>query len=197
MKKFLLILVACVGLGVLLNYRHNILNSQNIPANSKEIPLTQPTQRGVNIGEPIKFSIPKLSVESDIEYVGMEPDGRMGDPISPYTVAWWKLGARPGQKGSAVLAGHLDTPQGTPGIFWDLDTLEVGDEIKITDDNGNELDFEVFKKQIYLDSEFPIEEVFGKDDDSYLNLITCEGTFDIESKNYDKRYVVFSKLINN
>ena len=197
MKKFLLILVACVGLGVLLNYRHNILNSQNIPANSKEIPLTQPTQKGVDIGQPLTFSIPKLNIDSEIEYVGMEEDGRMGDPESPDTVAWWKLGARPGQKGSAVLAGHLDAPDGTPGIFWDLDTLEVGDEINIKDENGNKLVFEVFDKQIYEDENFPIKEVFGKDEDAYLNLITCEGTFDTTAKNYDKRYVVFSKLVES
>jgi sortase A len=193
MKRLVTFFIICVGLGIplLINQKNN---TEDKPVIQKEIPQAQPTQRDVEIGEPLGFSIPKLKIESAVEYVGMTPEGRMGDPEDPQEVAWWKLGARPGQKGSAVLAGHLDTPQGTPGIFWDLDTLEIGDEIIVNETNGNDLVFEVFDKQIYEDANFPINEVFGKSDGYYLNLITCEGTFDSESKNYDKRYVIFSHL---
>lgn len=193
MRRLLILLVICVGLGIPLLLRQNV-STKDVPTPQKEIPRTQPTQEEVVIGNPVSFEIPTLNVQSEIEYVGMEESGRMGVPESAYTAGWWKLGVKPGQKGSAVIAGHLDTPQGTPGIFYELDTLKNGDEVTIKDSIGNKLSFVVFDKQQYLDAEFPIKEVFGKDDGSYLNLITCDGTFDKTTRNYDKRYVVFTKL---
>ncbi len=52
----------------------------------------------------------------------------MGVPDNGHDVAWFKLGARPGEEGNAVIAGHVDDQKG-PAIFYHLDKLTKGDEI--------------------------------------------------------------------
>ena len=41
-----------------------------------------------------------------VEDVGLTPGGAMDVPKGPSDVAWFDLGPRPGEVGSAVIAGH-------------------------------------------------------------------------------------------
>jgi LPXTG-site transpeptidase (sortase) family protein len=145
-------------------------------------------------GTPVKLSIPKISVDAHIEEVGMDGSGRMDVPKIDADVAFWKYGPLPGNPGNSVIAGHFDKRDGSPSVFYYLDKLEVGDDLTVTYDNGSKITFKVTSKDHFLDSEFPIEKVFGQDIGTNLNLITCAGTFDKNVKNYNKRLVVFSKL---
>lgn len=145
------------------------------------------------IGAPRTIRIPRLDISASIDDVGMDANGRMGVPIDPH-VGWWKLGVKPGEKGSAVLAGHFDTADGKPGIFHSISQLAEGDAIDITDDLGSTRTFTVYKAEMHTDADFPINEVFLTNSGELLNLITCAGIFDKDAKNYDKRFVVYSRL---
>jgi sortase A len=46
----------------------------------------------------------------------------------------------------------------------------------------------------YPYNQFPLTEVFGDAEIPRLNLITCNGVWDKNSKNYSDRLVVYSKL---
>jgi len=122
------------------------------------------------IGVPVVMEIDKLGIASEVEPVGLAEDGRMDVPNGYWHVGWYDLGYKPGEEGSAVIAGHLDSPNGE-AIFYRLGELRVGDVIEVQDDEGNWLEFEVRDKRIYKDTAFPIEEVFGETDDKRLNLI--------------------------
>ena len=65
-----------------------------------------PTPEQVSVGLPLRLKIPKIDVDSIIEYVGLNPEGAMDVPKSQDNVAWFELGQRPGASGSAVIAGH-------------------------------------------------------------------------------------------
>ena len=130
-----------------------------------------------------------------MEYVGLTADGAMDAPKRFDTVGWYELGARPGEIGNAVLAGHLDSKTG-PAIFWDLRALQPGDEVVIVSDDGVERRFEVVESANYPFDDAPLDRIFGPSDVSSLNLITCAGSFDRFSQNYDKRLVVYTRLIS-
>lgn len=147
-------------------------------------------QRGV----PIRVKIPKIGIDTEIEAVGNDAKGNMDIPKDDDNTSWYQPGFRPGQKGNAVLAGHLDKKDASPAVFWDIDKLEAGDEIIIVDENGEELTFAVTEKAQFPNEGFPINRVFGDSEAAMLNLITCHGEWN-QGAGYDQRYVVFSKLV--
>ncbi len=142
---------------------------------------------------PQKLKIPKLGLTTTVEAVGLGTDGEMLMPENPQVVAWYQSGSSLGEKGNLVIAGHLDSKTG-PAVFYRLSSLTAGDEIIVSDQEQKEYCFVVVKKEIYEEDQFPMEEVFGKSDQKRLNLITCRGKFDQNTKRYTKRVVVFSEL---
>lgn len=155
---------------------------------SSEAEVTQP------IGAPVELYIPKIGVQAPIESVGLDSEGRMDVPKVAANAGWFNQGYKPGEKGNAVIAGHLDSETGAPAIFWNLSQLNSGDEIVVKDEFGNNLRYVVTGKQTFVFNKVPLDEIFGGSDKSKLNLITCDGTFDYTSRNYSQRMVVYSEL---
>lgn len=146
---------------------------------------------------PQKLQIDKLGIEVDVETVGKDEEGGMALPSEDVLVGWWKFGAGPGEMGSMVIAGHVDREEGGRGVFYDLERLDVGDQVEVYSSDGNHLTYEVYDKKFYLTERFPLEEVFGNHQEARLNLITCSGKFDEEAKDYENRLVIFTKLVKN
>lgn len=145
-------------------------------------------------GTPQRLVIRKLGVDAAVESVGLDSRGRMDVPRKDENVAWYNLGYKPGQNGSAVLAGHFDTRSGSPAVFYNIGKLESGDTIEVFDTNGKSLTYTVTSSVSYDFDEVPLQEVFATKGKTMLNLITCEGTYDQANQNYSKRLVVYSKL---
>jgi LPXTG-site transpeptidase (sortase) family protein len=144
---------------------------------------------------PVKIKIPAINVDTFVERVGLTKDGLMDVPKNIWNTGWFGNGGyRPGDPGNAVIAGHLDAP-GTKAVFWDLDKLKAGDKIILTNQAGKQLTFEVVDKQVYPYNDAPLQQIFGPSPQAHLNLITCGGTFDRASQNYNKRLVVYTRLI--
>lgn len=146
-------------------------------------------------GMPRTLDIPTLKVHAFIESVGMDRQGRMDIPKDSRNAAWYNLGYKPGENGSAVIDGHLDLVSGAPAIFYNLKTLQAGDQILVTDDQDHIFTFKVTKVANYPYNQFPLQEVFGQEGKPMLNVITCEGTWNKNSKNYSHRTVVYSEMI--
>ncbi len=146
-------------------------------------------------GIPVMLTIPKLGIKTTVEQVGLTENKEMDVPSTDTTVAWYSLGKRPGEQGSAVVAGHFDARVGGPGIFFGLSELQPGDRIYIADIKGKQHVFEVIGVVIYSDEAFPTKTVFGDKTAERLNLITCEGSFDQGSGEYTERLVVYSELV--
>jgi sortase A len=144
---------------------------------------------------PKTFLIPKLGINVPVEHVGMDSKGAMDVPKNADNVAWYKLGYKVGDKGSAVIAGHFDKEDGSPAVFYNLSTLANGDEIIVRDEAGKEFKYKVTRKQTFNFDEVPLNEVFASADKARLNLITCDGVFDKNAKNYSKRTVIYSELL--
>lgn len=143
---------------------------------------------------PSKTIIPKIGVDAKVEQVGQDSQGRMDIPQNYKNVGWYKLGIKPGEKGNAVIDGHIDTPKKEAGVFYRINELVPGDVIYIKDSKNKTFTFFVTKALYFDYDKVPIDEVFGKTEKFRLNLVTCAGKFDKLTKNYSQRLVVFSEL---
>jgi len=155
------------------------------------------------VGAPVALSIPSINmyiqnnptplVNVAIEQVGLNAAGAMDTPKNPLNTAWYAPGARPGARGNAVIAGHVDYHDVGRVVFWNLTTLKPGAEVFVTDDAGKQRRFVVTAVEVYSADNAPLERIFGNTNDSNLNLISCTGDFDPGSASYNNRIVVYTK----
>jgi LPXTG-site transpeptidase (sortase) family protein len=199
MKKIVSLLFLFLGIGsglVLAQYVIPEAN-QKIPSGgtaSETVDGIQPTETVP--GKPVSISIPKLNlVDVVVEHVGMNEVGEMDVPSNDDNVAWFDIGYRPGTKGNAVIAGHFDKSTGEPAVFYNLNSLEVGDEYTLKGEDGMVQTFKVTDKVPYPYDAFPTASVFGNSNKRILNLITCDGSWDPVTQNYSNRLVIFSELV--
>ncbi|MFA5993898.1 MAG: class F sortase [Parcubacteria group bacterium] len=150
-------------------------------------------QRAENINLPVRLKIPGIGVDAVVESLGLTVAGAMEVPKGPDNVAWYELGTRPGEQGSAVIAGHYGKwKNGQGSVFDDLHKLNKGDKLYIEDDKGVVIAFVVRESRNY-DPTADAVEVFSSDDElAHLNLITCEGTWNKATKSFSQRLVVFA-----
>lgn len=150
-------------------------------------------QKEVDSGLPVRLKIPKINVDAAIDPMGTTPSGAMEIPSGPKNVGWYKSGPHPGDSGSAVIDGHYGRwKNGDGSVFDDLNNLEKGDVLYVEDEKGVTITFVVRESRNY-DPNADASDVFGSSDGkSHLNLITCEGTWNKDSKSYSQRLVVFA-----
>lgn len=146
----------------------------------------------ITSGLPVRLKIPKMNVDTSIDYVSVTPDGAMDVPDGPDNVAWFQLGPRPGDMGSAVIAGHYGWKNNIPAVFDNLNQLRKGDKVYVTDENGTIMTFVVRELQLFKEHDDASAVFISNDGMSHLNFITCEGVWNKIVKSYPKRLVVFT-----
>ena len=151
----------------------------------------QPTT--INRGLPAKLVIAKLNISAKVTYMGLTKSGDMEVPNNVHDTGWYKYGALPGNKGSAVIAGHLDGKNGEAGVFTALDTLQKGDIISVVDTKDQNTNFTVRETRTYQQNEKPAE-VFAAHEGAQLNLITCTGAWNKDQQQFAQRLVVFADI---
>lgn len=115
-----------------------------------------------------------------------------GDPGAP--AAWYSGSPTPGERGPAVLLGHVNATDGGPGVFAGLRELKVGDTIEVTREDGTTAVFTVERGEQYSKNAFPTQKVYGNTEGSELRLITCDG-YDPTTGEFDDNYVVYAQLV--
>lgn len=141
---------------------------------------------------PIRLRIPKINVNAAIEHVGLTPEGAMDAPAGPDGTGWYQFGPRPGENGSAVIAGHSSWKNDIPAVFDDLYKLQPGDKIYVEDGRGVLTTFTVREIRVYNPTADAAEVFSSNDGKSYFNLITCTGTWDNVKRSSSERLVVFT-----
>jgi sortase A len=116
----------------------------------------------------------------------------MDVPKGPDNVGWFKLGIRPGEKGSAVIAGHSGWKNNIPAVFDNLHKLKKGDKIYFEDKNGKGTTFIVRELRSYYPTADAEDVFISSDGKAHLNLITCEGIWNEVTKSRSERLVVFT-----
>lgn len=149
-------------------------------------------QAETSIGLPLRLKIPGINVDAVVEQVGLTSKGAMDVPKGRANVGWFKLEKRPGEIGSAVIAGHFGIwENGERSVFDDLSKLRQGDKLYVMDDKGAAIPFTVQSSRVY-DPEADATDVFSSNDGkSHLNLVTCKGWNEV-SQTFTKRLVIFT-----
>lgn len=195
----ILFLVIMIGISGYLWGRSLVAPSTSSPGHvikahqSPVATLTPP----LNMEANAHLIIPKIGVDAPIEPVHVLTDGSLGVPTKNQweDVGWYQRGPIPGQRGSAVIDGHLDRPGAVPAVFWRLHELSVGDMVTVTDTNGHILHFQVTKIETYPPKNAPTAQIFGNSSGHFLNLITCAGEWIPAQHQTSLRLVVYTKLV--
>lgn len=133
--------------------------------------------------------------DAHFEAVGLDASGNMKTPQDVMGVSWLDLGVIPGQKGTAVIAGHYDKKDLSPAVFYKLNEIKVGDTFDIEYQDGSKRIFEVYDVADEPVSPELAEKVFdAQTDETHVNLITCSGIWNKDQKMYTQRYVVYAKM---
>jgi hypothetical protein len=153
---------------------------------------------------PSRLFIPAIDINAPVEEVGIVSHGKWaGDLATPMVtpkqsqwtnVGWYAAGPRPGERGSAVIDGHLDDQNGLPAVFWNLHKLHAGDEVQVVMSNGKKLTFRVTRIASYPPQAAPLQDIFGNSGGIYLNLITCAGDWIPSQGQTTLRLVVYTTL---
>ncbi|MFI8894200.1 class F sortase [Streptomyces paradoxus] len=141
-----------------------------------------------------RLLIPYLRVDAPVMGLGLDRDRRLTAPPDddPELVGWYRHGASPGEQGTAVAVGHLDTDSG-PAVFAGLTELKRGRIVQARRADGRIAVYTVDKIKSYEKAHFPSQEVYGARGRPELRLITCGGSYD-RRKGYSGNVVVFAHL---
>ncbi|HEX8858858.1 MAG TPA: class F sortase [Actinomycetes bacterium] len=145
--------------------------------------------------EPVQIEIPRIGVSSNLIKLGKKKDGTVETKPLPWAVAgWYKGGPIPGDPGSAVIMGHVDSKATGPAVFYRLRELRPGDQVLVKRTDGSVVRFAVDRTAQFPKASFPTDEVYYPTLTPELRLITCGGSFDDATGHYRSNIIVFAKL---
>jgi hypothetical protein len=150
--------------------------------------------RPVTRSRPVHLTIAAIGVSAKVSILGLNANGSPAVPTNVNVPGWYKFGPTPGQRGSAVIVGHVDSYKG-PAVFFKLADLRPGNRIVITLANHKKVYFKVIGLRLYLKSHFPDKLVYGSRSYSALQLVTCSGDFDPHTGHYLSNLVVFTAMV--
>lgn len=147
-------------------------------------------QPAAPVDAPTRITIEVLGIDAPVEPKGVDEHGLMEVPDLPGTVGWYRFGASPGDRGSAVLAAHVASSSWGPGVFRDLDAIPEGAVIRVEYASGALTAWEVVAVEVIPKEALPLDLIFGRDGDPVLTLVTCGGGFSRSERRYDSNVVV-------
>jgi sortase (surface protein transpeptidase) len=140
------------------------------------------------------LSIPAIGLRVSLSQLGLNKNGTVQVPADFQQPGWYRFGPSPGQLGSAVILGHVDSYRG-PAVFFRLRDLQPGDAVAVGLADGVTAHFVVRQVAMYLKARFPTVQVYGPHGYSELQLVTCGGVFDPLAGSYLSNIVVYTNLV--
>jgi LPXTG-site transpeptidase (sortase) family protein len=140
---------------------------------------------------PVRLQISSIDVSGyPVRPIGLEPDGQLEIPDET-EIGWYRYGAAPGHPGATVLAAHVSWNR-TTGPFARLGSVEPGDQVEVTLDDGTIRHYEVVERAILGKLELPRERLWTNTGPETLVLITCGGTFNPDLRRYKENIVIYA-----
>ncbi|QKW39135.1 class F sortase [Actinomadura sp. NAK00032] len=142
---------------------------------------------------PVQVAVPAIGVRAPLVRLGLDADGSVQVPRAdrPGEAGWYDLGPSPGERGAAVLLGHVDSAAGA-AVFYDLGRLRPGHRIEVTRADGRVAVFTVESVERVAKDRFPTRRVYGPLDRPGLRLVTCGGAFDRAAHGYRDNVIVYA-----
>lgn len=147
--------------------------------------------------EFVRLVAPALGIDAPVITLGVDVYGTMESPDNPTDVAWYNFSALPGEGSNVVMAGHLDFAGYGPAVFYNLKNARRGDEVHLVLSDGSIARYRVTGVTTYDEATAPVQEIVGPTDHEVITLITCGGSFDRLSREYDKRVVLRADRVDS
>ena len=160
-------------------------------APSPTVPMPAAVARSV----PVAVRIPAIGLAVWLTELGLNADGTVAVPDQ-------REGARVVLTRPIPRAGRLrgdPGPRGLhsgAGVFFQLRTLQPGDQIEVNLADGVIATFSVTSVAQYQKTAFPDQKVYGSNGSSALQLVTCGGAFDPQTGHYLSNIVVYSSFVS-
>lgn len=145
---------------------------------------------GAPVGDPTGISVPAIGVDEALASVGLDAEGAMEMPAFG-EAAWYDPGPRPGDPGAAVVVAHVHGPDG-PDLFWDLATLEPGDEVTVEHTAGT-ASWVVVEVEDVPKEQLPYERIWPDTAEPLLRLVTCGGALASDGSGYPDNTIVYAR----
>jgi sortase (surface protein transpeptidase) len=145
----------------------------------------------------VRIVIPAIGVNAPVMQLGLNADRTIQvPPLSAVNLAgWYKYGASPGQRGAAVIVGHIDSATTGGEVFFRLRYLARGEKVYVTLAGGKTEVFTVDGLQQVPKTAFPSAAVYGPLPYAGLRLVTCGGVFDPAAGSYRSDVIVYAHLV--
>lgn len=143
--------------------------------------------------QPRVLAIDSLGVNSYIQKVGVTKSNAMATPSNVSFTGWYTRSVAPGNNGLSILNGHVGGRYRN-GVFHNLNKITVGDTIRVQMGDMSWREFRVKSARMYKVEE-SAEPLLNDDPtiDKELHLITCDGTYDSDTKTYTNRFIVVAE----
>lgn len=155
----------------------------------------QPAGKHLPRSRPVRLLIPKISVDAPFTELAIGRTGQLEPPPADDTnlVGWHAKGASPGEAGTSIIAGHVDTAT-SAAVFADLGELKKGDVFHVRRADGRKASFVVDSVETFDKENFPSRRVYADTAQAQVRLITCAGDYDRTVRDYTENLVVFAHL---
>jgi hypothetical protein len=144
---------------------------------------------------PDRLQIPSVGIDAAVVDLGVGDDGQMEAPPAPDVVGWYRVSSRAGQPGNSVMSGHVDWGHNA-AVFWGLRNLRKGEPILVRGSDGVVHTYVVEWNESFPADAAPTDRIIGPSSNSVLTLITCDGVFDQQLKQYLERRIVRAHLVD-
>ncbi|MFF9123382.1 class F sortase [Streptomyces sp. NPDC014889] len=143
---------------------------------------------------PVRIRIPSIRIDAPLTGLGLTKSGSLDVPPAgdKNLAGWYEAGTTPGERGTAIVAGHVDNAQG-PAVFYNLGALKKGSTVEVDRRDGGVAVFTVDAIEVYEAKDFPDEKVYGTAKRPELRVITCGGGYS-KTTGYQGNVVVFAHL---
>lgn len=148
---------------------------------SPALPISPDLPTAAPVELPVSVEIPAIGVESDLLLLGTDGDGTIAAPApgpDHDKAAWFTGSPRPGERGAAVLEGHVTSIAHGPSVFADLDEVAVGDQVEVTRADGTMAGFTVYAVRLVPGNRVATLAVDGGTRGPELRLVTRGGPHD-------------------
>ena len=157
---------------------------------------SDPGARPLARSAPVEIRIPGVGVNAPVMKVGRAADGTVQvPPLAEHNLTgWYEYGPSPGQRGPAVILGHVDSTAGI-SVFYRLRNMHAGEKVYVILADRTVATFAVDGLQRVAKDAFPTASVYGKSRSPSLRLITCGGPFDQATGHYVDNIIVYAHLV--
>ena len=146
---------------------------------------------------PLRVKVPSVGIDAPLIRLGLDADGAVAVPpmAVPSEAGWFTGNPTPGERGAAIIVGHVDTQYGR-AVFYPLGNVQPGALVIVDRADRRHARFRVTSVEVVDKDRFPAQRVYGTDgagDTPQLRLITCGGAFD--GTHYADNLVVYAQLV--